>query len=332
MGAWNQNVYNNTAKAEYSGKAVRYAAFLAALLYCLSPLATPPAALALGIIMALTIGNPDISRTRKASGLLLKSCVVLLGFSMNLAIVLHAGENGLLFAMGTIASTLLLGYLLGCWFKVPRSAATLIAAGTAICGGSAIAAVGTVISAEESDITVAMGSVFLLNSAALFLFPMAGSWLHLNAVQYGTWCGVSIHDISSVVGAASRRGLLALQTATAVKLSRALWIAPVALTAARFQHKKNGGRTQVSKVQWPWFIGLFLLASVARTLLPGMAACAPAIGSIASTGLTLTLFLIGLGLSRQTLRKVGWRPFAQAIVLWGFISISSLLIIVYLMH
>jgi uncharacterized membrane protein YadS len=188
------------------------------------------------------------------------------------------------------------------------------------------------VGASESEISVAMGTVFILNAAALYAFPVVGHTLGLTQAQFGAWAGIAIHDISSVVGASAHYGLDALHTATAVKLSRALWIIPVALGAAAiFQPRKAGRKTVTQhnpKVHAPWFIGFFVLASVARSFVPGIASAAPELGQLATTGLTLTLFLIGAGLSAKTLRAVGWRPFVQGVLLWLFISVVSLTVII----
>ena len=328
---------------------MRQALFIVAAAFCLTPWASPAVALALGMALALTHENPYHHVGKHAAKLLLQFCVVMLGFGMNLAVVLQAGKSGALFAVGSIAGTLILGYFAGRWLKINTKTSALISAGTAICGGSAIAAVGSVIGAAEGEMTVAMGTVFLLNAVALYVFPILGHVLGLSQTQYGIWCGVAIHDISSVVGAASRYGLPALQTATAVKLSRALWIVPVAIAAALafrqqspeappvraagladttvgFDPNQTPSKAQ-GKLQVPWFIGLFLLASVARSFVPGVAGASPVLSHIATVGLTLTLFLIGAGISRKTLQTVGWKPMAQGILLWLFISAGSLFVI-----
>ncbi len=325
---------------------VRQAAFVAAAAFCLSPRASPALALALGMGLALTLGNPFAQASKNAAKLLLQACVVALGFGMNLAVVLAAGKSGMMLAAGSITGTLVLGYFAGRFLKINAKTSVLITSGTAICGGSAIAAVGSVIGAAEGEMTVAMGTVFLLNAVALYVFPLIGHALHLSQTQFGTWAGVAIHDISSVVGASARYGLPALQTATAVKLSRALWIVPVALGAAfafrqappaaagvthatiGFDPHQTPAKAQ-GKLQIPWFIGLFGLASVARSFLPGVAAASPAISHVATVGLTLTLFLIGAGISQKTLRAVGWKPMAQGIALWLAISAGSLLVILH---
>ena len=314
---------------------LRQTLFFCAAAFCLTPWASPPIALTLGAILAVTHENPFARLGKAASGHLLQICVVLLGFGMDLPVVLKAGANGAGFAALTIAATLGLGWCLGKLLGILPKTSALISAGTAICGGSAIAAVGSVIGVAEGEITVAMGTVFILNAVALYLFPVLGHAMHLSQAQFGTWAGVAIHDISSVVGAASHYGLSALQTATAVKLSRALWIIPVAFGAAyAFRPGKDMATSSTDaapvekpKVKVPWFVGFFLLASVLRSYVPGVAAAAPALSHTATIGLTLTLFLIGAGLSARTLRQVGWRPLLQGVLLWVFISVASLGII-----
>ena len=313
----------------------RQVLFFCAAALCLTPWASPPIALTLGAILALTHENPFAHLGKKVSSSLLQVCVVLLGFGMDLPVVLKAGANGAVFAALTIAATLGLGWWLGRVLGILPKTSALISAGTAICGGSAIAAVGSVIGVAEGEITVAMGTVFILNAVALYLFPVLGHAMHMSQAQFGTWAGVAIHDISSVVGAASHYGLSALQTATAVKLSRALWIIPVAFGAAyAFRPGKHTAPdtdavlpAEKPKVKVPWFVGFFLLASVLRSYVPGVAAAAPALLHTATIGLTLTLFLIGAGLSARTLRQVGWRPLLQGVLLWVFISVASLGII-----
>jgi uncharacterized integral membrane protein (TIGR00698 family) len=310
---------------------VRQALFIAAAAFCLTPWISPPLALALGAILALTLENPFAHLGKNVSARLLQVCVVFLGFGMDLPVVLRAGLEGAGFAAVTIATTLGLGWILGKQLGINRKVSALISAGTAICGGSAIAAVGSVIAVGESEISVAMGTIFVLNAAALYAFPVIGHALGLSQVEFGAWAGIAIHDISSVVGASTRYGLDALQTATAVKLSRALWIIPVSLAAAAIFQPREARRQTAThrqhKVQVPWFIGLFLLASVARSFVPGMSGIAPTLGHVTTTGLTLTLFLIGAGLSTKTLLAVGWQPLLQGVLLWLFISVVSLIVI-----
>jgi uncharacterized integral membrane protein (TIGR00698 family) len=291
---------------------------------------SPPLALVAGMIFALFFGAPFPSHGPRLSKTLLQVCVVLLGFSMNLPVVLRAGLNGSLFAVATIGTTLLLGFWLGGRLALNSKTSALISAGTAICGGSAIAAVGSVIAVTEAEIAVAIGTVFLLNAAALYLFPLAGHALHLSQTEFGLWAGVAIHDISSVVGAAMSYGSGSLETATAVKLSRTLWIAPLTLGMGlwfrRHQEAASEGKAK-SKFAVPWFIGFFLLASLVRSCVPVMEYWTPWISQTAREGMTLVLCLIGSSISARALRMLGWRTVALGVALWLFISIGSLLAI-----
>jgi len=292
-------------------------------------------ALIAGVLLALCLGNPFPHHSHAAAKRLLQFCVVLLGFGMNLPTILQAGWNGALFALVTIGMTLLLGYWAGRVLKLNRNTAALISAGTAICGGSAIAAVGSVLAVTEAEIAVAMGTVFLLNAVALYLFPLLGHGFHLSPDQFGLWAGVAIHDISSVVGAAFNYGHGALETATAVKLSRTLWIVPVTIGMAFTLGARSGGRSAAGrpprclKANIPWFIGLFLLASMARSFVPAVAHWTPLIAVVTKWGLTLVLGLIGASLSPAAMRQVGWRAAVQGILLWTFISATSLLVILH---
>ncbi len=300
------------------------ALFLGGAGFCLTPWASPPVALLLGIFLALTHENPFQRIFRLTARHLLQVSVILLGFGMDLTVMLQAGTSGALLAMGSITATFVIGYFFGKWLKIPIKASILISSGTAICGGSAIAAVSAVINAAESEISIAMGTVFVLNAIALLVFPPLGHLLHLSQTQFGIWSGVAIHDISSVVGAAAHYGQAALLTATAVKLSRALWIIPVSVAASYlFQHPQPD-QVVPSKPQVPWFIGFFMLASVVRTFVPTIASWSPVLTALSTTGLTLTLFLIGAGLSQRLLKAVGWKPMLQGVVLWILISIASL--------
>ena len=346
-----QTTIKTTTKPNYSPSlTVRQGLFIAAAALCVTPWVTPAFALGLGMVLALTHENPYHDIGKHTARLLLQFCVVMLGSGMDLAVVLRAGKSGMVFAACSIAGTLILGYFVGKLFKINAKTSALISAGTAICGGSAIAAVGSVIGAAEGEMTVAMGTVFLFNAVALYAFPVIGHAFKLSQTQYGTWCGVAIHDISSVVGAAARYGLPALQTATAVKLSRALWIVPVALGAALAFRRPNVHQEKLKygiahttigfdpnqtpahahgKIQVPWFIGLFLLASIARSFVPAIAGQAAVFSHVATVGLTLTLFLIGAGISQKTLRAVGWKPMAQGVLLWIAISTGSLFVILH---
>ncbi len=317
------------APAPHDGRLLGRLLFVSALVLCLVWF-SPPMALAVGMLFGLTLGSPWAAEGRRASKWLLQASVVLLGFGMPLGVVLRAGERGALFAAGTIATTLLLGWLLGKALGLRRDTSVLISTGTAICGGSAIAAVATVLDADESDVSVSIGTVFLLNAAALYLFPVLGHALHLSGDEFGTWAGVAIHDVSSVVAAAARYGGDALPIATAVKLSRALWIVPVTLGFSLFAKRNKDAGARGRQVRVPWFIGLFLVASLARSFVPVIAHAAPTLSHAALVGLTLTLFLVGPGLSRQALRAVGWRALVQGLSLWVFIGAGSLAVIRWL--
>jgi uncharacterized integral membrane protein (TIGR00698 family) len=267
---------------------------------------------------------------------LLQACVVLLGFSMDLPTVLRLGLQGSLFAAVSIAATLWMGNWLGRRFHLEGRTSVLLSAGTAICGGSAIAAVSSVIGADEAETAVSIGAVFLFNAAALYLFPLVGHGLGLSQSQFGLWAGVAIHDISSVVGAGMAYGPEALATATAVKLSRTLWIVPLTLyfaAAARRAVSASGGRTvgrPSGDAQRPWFIALFLLASLLRSLAPFVSNWSAQASWAAGKGMVIVLFLIGSSLSPASLQAVGWRALGMAGILWVTVSAASLAAIVLL--
>lgn len=296
--------------------------FLLAVVFCLSPLISPPVALLMGLVIAQFVGHPYLHLNHKATHILLQVSVVGLGFGMNVGSALKAGKQGILFTIISIISTLAGGFLMGKVFKIEKKTSYLISAGTAICGGSAIAAIAPVIKAEEKQISVALGTVFILNAIALFLFPVIGHALNLSQTQFGLWCAIAIHDTSSVVGAAGKYGAEALEVATTVKLARALWIIPVAfLSAFIFKHKS-------SKLKVPYFIGLFIGAMIINTYVPGIQVFSRYAVYIAKSGLTLTLFLIGCGLSREVLQSVGVKPMIQGVILWVGISAAALWAIV----
>ncbi|MBP2281810.1 putative integral membrane protein (TIGR00698 family) [Flavobacterium sp. CG_23.5] len=292
--------------------------FLLAFVLCLSPFITPPIALLMGLIIAQFIGHPYLHLNHKATHILLQVSVVGLGFGMNVTSAMKAGKEGILFTIASIIGTLLIGFLMGKFLKIEKKTSFLISAGTAICGGSAIAAISPVIKAEEKQISVALGTIFILNSIALILFPVIGHALHLSQTQFGMWCAIAIHDTSSVVGAASKYGPHALEVAATVKLARALWIIPVAFLATVFF--KNKG----TKIKIPYFIGLFVLAMIANTYLPIVQKYSSYLTGLAKAGLTVTLFLIGCGLSRKVLLSVGYKPLLQGVVLWFLISAVAL--------
>lgn len=289
-----------------------------AVVFCLTPWASPPLALAIGVAIALTVGHPWPEANARVTRILLQLCVIGLGFGMNLHQVIRAGSIGIVITIVSIAATVLAGYALGRALRVEKTTAHLISAGTAICGGSAIAAVGPVIDASDEQMSVSLGTVFILNAFALFLFPPIGVALGMSQMQFGVWSAIAIHDTSSVVGAASRFGLEALQIATPVKLARALWIVPLTIiTAVMFRRRDV-------RLAVPWFIVFFLVASVLRTWAPAPTAAFEALTSIARTGLTVTLLLIGAGLSQRALRAVGPRALILGVILWVAISVLSL--------
>lgn len=305
--------------------------FIAVGLFCLSAYGSPPVALALGVIIAFTIGTPYPKLSGKPTKYLLQASIVLLGFGMDLRAVYKAGKDGLLFTIATIFGTLLLGYVVGRLLAVKPKTSALISSGTAICGGSAIAAVGPAIDADADEMSVALGTVFVLNAVALFVFPLIGNAAGLSQGQFGIWAAIAIHDTSSVVGAAGTYGAEALAIATTVKLVRALWIVPVALIFA-FLYRKSGGGERKG-INFPWFILLFLLAAAARTYTSAIIfpSVYDSLVNVGKAGLVITLFLIGASLSRAMLKNVGARPLVQGVVLWVVISAVSLWAVTYLL-
>ena len=316
-------ITNSTALININDNAKK-AIFIICVAFCLTPFASPAIALLLGLVIAQIIGHPYLHLNHKATHLLLQVSVVGLGFGMNVHSALQAGKEGVLFTIASITGTLVFGYFMGRWLTIEKKTSFLISSGTAICGGSAIAAISPVIKAEEKQISVALGCVFVLNSIALFIFPVIGHWLNLSQTQFGLWCAIAIHDTSSVVGAASKYGAHALEVATTVKLARALWIIPVTFMAT-FLFKN-----QSKKVSIPYFIGLFIIAMIANTYIPAVSVISPYLITIAKAGLTLTLFLIGAGLSRKVLASVGFKPLLQGVVLWIAISATALYAVMHL--
>jgi len=298
--------------------------FAAIVLLCLFSIISPPVALLLGVIIVNVFGNPFIEFNHKAITFLLQFSVVGLGFGMNASSALSAGKEGFVLTVFSIFSTIIFGLLLGKWLKTERKTSHLISCGTAICGGSAIAAISPVIKSNENQTSIALGVVFILNSIALFVFPFIGHQLDLSQKDFGLWCAIAIHDTSSVVGAANKYGAEALQIATTVKLARALWIIPISLLTAVIFKNKN------SKIKVPYFIGLFVLAMLLNSYVPQISVIAPGIVTLAKIGLTITLFLIGATLNINTLKSVGIKPLLQGIFLWIFIAGLSLTTIIYL--
>jgi uncharacterized integral membrane protein (TIGR00698 family) len=294
--------------------------FLLGLAVAASGFASPPVALAMGLVFGLTLVHPFDQAAKKLSRYLLQASVVGLGFGMNLHTVIRAGRNGFVYTMIGITFTLIVGMALGAMLDVQRVSSFLISTGTAICGGSAIAAVGPITHASDEQMAIALGTIFVLNSVALLIFPGIGSAMKLTQTQFGLWAALAIHDTSSVVGAAAKYGEVALAVGTTVKLARALWIVPVSIATAVIKHAK-------AKIQWPWFIALFCLAAVCNTYLPVGAPTYVVLTKIAKIGLTATLYLIGSGISIATLKEVGHKPLLQGVMLWLLVSVGSLWLI-----
>lgn len=284
---------------------------------------TPPVALFIGLIYALFCGQAHPKFNKKVSKYLLQYSVVGLGFGMNLQASLASGKDGMAFTIISVAGTLLIGWVIGRKIlKVDGNTSYLISSGTAICGGSAIAAVGPVINAKDSEMSVALGTIFILNAIALFIFPSIGHALGMTDHQFGTWAAIAIHDTSSVVGAGAAYSEEALKVATTIKLTRALWIIPVAF-ATSFIFKKKG-----QKISIPWFIFFFVAAMIFNTYILSTTETGALIGgeinAFARKTLTITLFFIGASLSRDVLKAVGIRPMVQGVLLWMVISLATL--------
>jgi uncharacterized integral membrane protein (TIGR00698 family) len=294
--------------------------FLLGFALCASGLFSPALALALGLVFGFSFAHPWQSEGRAATKYLLQASVVGLGFGMNLHEVLHAGRSGFVYTAASITFALTIGLLAGRMLGVNKTASILITVGTAICGGSAIAAVAPIINADQEETAVSLGTIFILNAIALLIFPPLGWLLHMSQQQFGLWAALAIHDTSSVVGAAARYGAVALVVGTTVKLTRALWIVPVSVGAAVMKRSSR-------RIQWPWFIAFFCLAAVANTYLPCGAAGWHVLSVMGKLGLTATLYLIGTGLSRATVRQVGVRPMLQGVMLWIVVGVTSLWLI-----
>ncbi len=294
--------------------------FVLGLVFCLTPWASPPLALLAGLFFGAIASHPYPGESRQISKYLLQAAVVGLGFGMNLHQVLRAGRSGFLYTAVGIAFALTLGTLIGKMVAVQPRASFLISTGTAICGGSAIAAVGPVVGATEDEMSVSLGTIFMLNSVALLTFPAIGAALKLSQTQFGLWAALAIHDTSSVVGACAKYGLPALAIGTTVKLARALWIVPITVATAI----KTGSKT---RIQWPWFILFFCLAAMANTYLLAGLPVYHVLSNLGKLMLIFTLFLIGATLSPAALRKVGPRPLIQGVLLWIVVAVASLLAI-----
>lgn len=285
------------------------------------PVISAPIALLCGLIFAFIFPNPYPKFNKKTSKYLLQVAVVCLGFNMNLQQSLKSGSEGMLFTVVSVVGVMALGVLLGYYMHINRKTAYLISSGTAICGGSAIAAVGPVVKANENEMAVSLGVIFILNSIALFIFPPLGHMLEMTQQQFGTWAAIAIHDTSSVVGAGEVYGEEALQVATLIKLTRALWIIPLALVTMFIFRDKS------SKISIPWFIFLFVIAMVVNTYVALPDWFVSSMVWIAKRGMVVTLFLIGASLSLESIKNVGIKPLLQAVALWIVISITSLFVV-----
>ena len=294
--------------------------FFIGLILAASGLVSPPIALAGGLLYGFTFDHPYRVEAKRLSKLLLQASVVALGFGMDLQQVLQAGRSGFIYTAASISLTLLMGWGLGSLLGVKQKISYLISAGTAICGGSAIAALAPISNANEEEIGVSLGTVFVLNSVALLVFPVIGAALRLTQTQFGLWSALAIHDTSSVVGAAAKFGAVALAVGTTVKLARALWIVPVSLATAFVRKSK-------ARIQLPWFILFFCGAAVANTYLHFFQPIYPELKHLGVIGMTVTLYLIGTGLSVKTLREVGVRPLVQGVALWVMVAAGSLALI-----
>ena len=282
---------------------------------------SPAVALFMGIALALTIGAPYTKQNKKVSKYLLQAAVVGLGFGMNLHSALAAGREGMIFTIVSVVGVMILGVVLGKLLRVNPKNAYLIASGTAICGGSAIAAVSPIIDADDNDTSLALATIFILNAIALFIFPPIGHALGLTEQQFGTWAAIAIHDTSSVVGAGAAYGTEALQVATTIKLTRALWIFPLALASIAIFRSKG------KKIAIPWFIFMFIGAMLLNTYLNIPQEITKVIVMLSKKALGVTLFLIGCGLSVGAIKKVGAKPLILGVVLWAIISVTTLLVV-----
>ena len=297
------------------------------LLIVASIFVSPAIALFAGIVLALTIGNPFPVFSKKVSKYLLQVAVVGLGFGMNLQESLAAGKEGIMFTIVSVTGVMVIGYLIGRAMGILPKLSYLISAGTAICGGSAIAAVAPVVNADDDETSMSLAVIFTLNAIALFIFPPIGQLLGLDQQQFGTWAAIAIHDTSSVVGAASIYGEEALKVATTIKLTRALWIIPLSLVSMLFFRKKNDdGKTRISI---PWFIFLFILAMVFNTFVSIPEGISKAISIFSHKSLSVTLFLIGSGMSLDSIRKTGVKPVLLGVILWFLISVVTLAVLVF---
>jgi uncharacterized integral membrane protein (TIGR00698 family) len=291
----------------------------------LLPWVSAGGALLAGIAVSLTLGNPWPTRTRPLAHKALTWSVVGLGAGMNLAVIGRVGVRGLGYTALGIATALTLGTFFGRRLKVERDISLLVTVGTAICGGSAIAAVAPAIGARDHDVSMALVTVFLLNALALFLFPPIGHALHMGQDSFGLWCALAIHDTSSVVGAAAQYGERALEVATAAKLARALWIVPVTFAIATLRARRGGSNAAAAGTPArPWFIHGFLAVAALVTFVPALRPAGMRVSTAAHRLMAVTLYLMGLGLSPNALKSLGFRPLLQAAALWLVLASGTL--------
>ena len=296
--------------------------FFVIIILCFTPFFSPPLALLAGIAFSIILKNPFQKNTKKATSYLLQSSIVCLGFGMNLFKSLQTGKEGIFFTIITVFGVLALGIVVGKILKVESKLTYLISVGTSICGGSAIAAISPIIKADNQEISISIGTVFILNALALLIFPFIGNYFNLTQHQFGLWAAIAIHDTSSVVGAASVYGKEALEIATIVKLTRALWIIPLAVIST-FIFKNNS-----NKIYIPWFILFYILAMLSNTFISIPIQFSELMVFLGKKGLTVSLFLIGSGISTEMLKKVGFKPFLLGVILWFVISLVSLIVII----
>lgn len=292
-----------------------------------------PVALFLGLVFALIFGIPHPKFNKKLSKYLLQASVVGLGFGMNLEKSLQSGAEGMIFTVVSVITVMVVGVLLGRYMRIDSKTSYLISSGTAICGGSAIAAVGGVLNAKENEMAVSLGVIFILNAIALFIFPPMGHFFGLDQHQFGTWAAIAIHDTSSVVGAGAAYGPEACELATLIKCTRALWIIPLAFFTMWFYGRGSSadGERKSGKISIPWFILLFVAAMIFNTYV-GSETLRPLYDGLviaAKQALIAVLFAIGAGLSLKVIKQVGVRPLVQAVILWIVIGVGSLLAILY---
>ncbi len=310
--------------------------FVVVLVAVGGPWSRADVALVAGIAVALAGISVCGKECKTTSKWLIQACVVMLGLRLDLGILAQSALGGLALALGTIGGAVVVGLLLGKLLSTGREISTLVTGGTAICGGSAIVAIGASIGATASNMAVATGAIFMLNAIGLWTLPAIGHAIGMSDVQFGQWAGVALHDIASVGGAAkgyhavgAPETALAFDTANVVKLTRVIWISPLAILAARFMRT---GAAAGKAAPFPWFILLFIVASCVRTMAPGLKAFEADIAFVSGIGFQVALFLIGTALSRAALKQVGWRAIAQAAILWVLLAGSSLAAIVWMIH